>query len=93
MKIRTGGSNAPSSLDASARPLLLGCCWSLMAVLAVLGLMNLAFMALFAVLFFVDKNSRRGIMLSRLFGAATVALGMAVIADPDLIRLGGGVTA
>src|SRR5579864_5742371 len=41
----------------------LGCCWALMAVLAVLGLMNVAWMAAFAAVFFLEKNWRSGVQL------------------------------
>jgi predicted metal-binding membrane protein len=65
----------------------LGSCWPLMAVLAVFGLMNLALMAVFAVVFFVEKTWRYGIMLSQLAGAACVILGVAVIIRPDVLHL------
>lgn len=68
----------------------LGCCWALMAVLAVLGLMNLAWMAAFAVVFFLEKNWSRGVMLSRIVGAACVVLGLAVIVQPGVITIVGG---
>jgi predicted metal-binding membrane protein len=63
----------------------LGCCWALMAVLAVLGLMNIAWMALFAAVFFVEKNVRRGELLPRVVGVACVAGGLVVIALPSLL--------
>jgi predicted metal-binding membrane protein len=65
----------------------LGSCWPLMAVLAVFGLMNLALMAVFAVVFFLEKTWRHGIMLSQLAGAACVILGLAVIIRPDVLHL------
>jgi predicted metal-binding membrane protein len=58
-----------------------------MAVLAVFGLMNLALMAVFAVVFFLEKTWRYGIMLSQLAGAACVILGLAVIIRPDVLHL------
>jgi predicted metal-binding membrane protein len=63
----------------------LGCCWAIMAVLAVVGLMNVAWMAVFALLFFLEKNWRHGVMLSRISGAACVLAGLAVIVRPGLI--------
>jgi predicted metal-binding membrane protein len=65
----------------------LGCCWALMAVLAVLGLMNLAWMAVCAVVFFLEKTWRHGIMLSHLAAAACVILGLTVIIRPDVLHL------
>ena len=57
----------------------LGCCWAVMAVLAVVGLMNLVWMAVFAALFFLEKNWRHGVMLSRISGFACLVLGLALI--------------
>ena len=50
----------------------LGCCWALMAVLAVLGLMNIAWMGVIAAVFFVEKNVRFGDALPKLVGVACV---------------------
>jgi predicted metal-binding membrane protein len=59
----------------------LGCCWALMAVLFVVGLMNLAWMGAIAVVFLAEKNWRYGAILSKLAGIAVVGLGLAVLAD------------
>ncbi len=64
----------------------LGSCWPLMAVLAVLGLMHLAWMAVFAAVFFLEKTWRHGIMLSQVAGAACVILGLMVIIRPDILN-------
>jgi predicted metal-binding membrane protein len=61
-----------------------------MAVLAVVGLMNLAWMAVFAVLFFLEKNWRQGVMLSRVAGVACVVLGAAILIRPEVLSLVGG---
>ncbi|MGH7765736.1 MAG: DUF2182 domain-containing protein, partial [Candidatus Dormibacteraceae bacterium] len=58
----------------------LGCCWALMAVLAVLGLMNVAWMAAFAVVFFLEKNWRAGVQLSQAVGLLCILGGIVVIA-------------
>ena len=75
----------------------LGCCWALMTVLVVVGLMNLAWMAGIAVLFLVEKTWRHGVGLSRVVGTAVAVLGVAIILDPALLQtvsggaaLGGG---
>jgi predicted metal-binding membrane protein len=85
-----GGAPAAARAGLSHGLYCLGCCWSLMAVLAVLGLMNLAWMAVFAMLFFLEKNWRQGVMLSRVVGIACVVLGAAVLMRPDVLGLVGG---
>ncbi len=61
-----------------------------MAVLAVLGLMNLTWMAVFAVVFFLEKNWRHGIMFARVAGVACLVLGAAMVVRPDVLGLVGG---
>jgi predicted metal-binding membrane protein len=60
----------------------LGCCWALMAVLFVVGLMNLGWMAGIAIVFLAEKNWRRGVGLTYVVGAAVALLGIAIIAHP-----------
>jgi predicted metal-binding membrane protein len=69
--VRAGASHGLYCLD---------CCWALTAVLAVLGLMNIAWMAVFAVIFFVEKNVRRGELLPRVVGAVCIFPGLAIVA-------------
>ncbi|MHB8613175.1 MAG: DUF2182 domain-containing protein [Candidatus Dormibacteraceae bacterium] len=85
-----GGAPAAARTGMSHGLYCLGCCWSLMAVLAMLGLMNLAWMALFAVVFFLEKNWRQGVMLSRIVGVTCVVLGAATLIRPDMLGLVGG---
>jgi predicted metal-binding membrane protein len=80
-----GGSPAAARAGMSHGLYCLGCCWSLMAVLAVLGLMNLAWMAAFAVVFFLEKNWRQGVVLSRTVGVACIVLGAFVLVRPDVL--------
>jgi predicted metal-binding membrane protein len=63
----------------------LGCCWALMAVLFVVGLMNLAWMAAIAVVFVAEKNWRHGVLLTKVVGTAVLVLGLAVLARPQLL--------
>lgn len=63
----------------------LGCCWALMAVLFVVGLMNLVWMAAIAVVFLAEKNWRRGVGLTKVVGVAVVVFGIAVLVDPSLL--------
>jgi predicted metal-binding membrane protein len=81
------GAGTPAALRAGASHGLycLGCCWALMAVLAVIGLMNVAWMAVIAAVFFVEKNVRRGELLPKAVGAACVVAGLAVVAWPGLL--------
>ena len=64
----------------------LGCCWALMTVLLVVGLMNLVWMVALSMLFFVEKHWRRALVVGRVFGVALVVLGLAVMAWPDLLH-------
>jgi predicted metal-binding membrane protein len=65
----------------------LGCCWALMTVLLVVGLMNLLWMAGIFLVFFLEKQWRHGLALARFAGAALIALGLGVIASPALLAL------
>lgn len=66
----------------------LGCCWALMAVLFVVGLMNLTWMAVISVVFLTEKNWRHGMGLTRLAGAGLVTVGLAVLLWPSLLASG-----
>lgn len=56
-------------------------------------LMNVAWRAVFAAVFFLEKTWHHGVALSRVAGAACVILGMAVIIRPDVLHLVGGLRA
>jgi predicted metal-binding membrane protein len=85
-----GGKSSAARAGVSHGLYCLGCCWALMAVLAVVGLMNLAWMAVFAALFFLEKNWRQGVLLSRVSGIACVVLGAAILFRPELLNLVSG---
>ena len=53
----------------------LGCCWMLMALLFVLGVMNLPWVAVLAVMVLGEKVLPHGVLLSRLLGAGMVGWG------------------
>ena len=59
--------------------LCIGCCWALMAVLVVVGLMNLAGMAALSVLFLAEKNWRHGAGLSKIAGGILATSGLLVV--------------
>jgi predicted metal-binding membrane protein len=55
--------------------LCLGCCWSLMLLLFVLGVMNLAWVALLAIFVLLEKVAPRGIAISQIGGAVLMTWG------------------
>ena len=63
----------------------LGCCWSLMLVLVVVGVMNLVWMAALAVVILLEKVWRRGPQLSLAVGAALLVLAAVVPFQPVLV--------
>lgn len=88
------GSGAPGAFRAgtSHGAYCLGCCWALMMVLVVVGLMNLVWMAALAIVFLVEKNSRYGVSFNRVVGTAIALLGIAVLFYPETLNLISGVT-
>ncbi len=64
----------------------LGCCWALMTVLLVVGLMNLLWMIGLSLLFLVEKHGRRALVVGRVVGVALVVLGLAVMASPAVLH-------
>jgi predicted metal-binding membrane protein len=71
------GTGAPGALTAGAPhgAYCLGCCWALMAVLVVVGLMNLVWMAALALVFLAEENWRHGVLFNRAVGIAVAVLG------------------
>jgi predicted metal-binding membrane protein len=62
----------------------LGCCWSLMALFVVLGVMNVAAMVVLAVVVLVEKLWVHGEVLARVVGVAALALAVTAIWVPAL---------
>jgi predicted metal-binding membrane protein len=56
----------------------LGCCWSLMTVLFVVGSMNLVWMGILSAVIFVEKVIPQGIMIGKTTGVALIVLGVAL---------------
>lgn len=52
-----------------------GCCWALMALMFVLGVMNLIWMAALTTIVVVEKLAPRGLMFSRFLGGALMLWG------------------
>jgi predicted metal-binding membrane protein len=63
----------------------LGCCWALMAILVVLGIMNLVWMVALSTVFLLEKNWRGGIALSRIVGISLAIIGIAIILRPEIL--------
>jgi predicted metal-binding membrane protein len=80
-----GGSAAAFRAGISHGLICLGCCWALMAVLIIVGLMNLTWMAAAAVVFLLEKNWRHGVGLSRVAGLAVAGLGITVMVFPETL--------
>lgn len=81
------GVGLPGALRTGASHGLycLGCCWALMSVLVVVGLMNLVWMAAVSVVFLAEKSWRHGAALSKVAGIAVALLGLAVLVHPALL--------
>jgi predicted metal-binding membrane protein len=61
-----------------------GCCWLLMALLFVGGVMNLVWVALMAVFVLVEKVAPARMWVSRISGIAAIAWGLWLMAGPAL---------
>jgi predicted metal-binding membrane protein len=54
----------------------LGCCWALMCVLFVVGVMNLVWVATLALFVFFEKIGAAGAVVTRVAGAAMIVVGV-----------------
>jgi predicted metal-binding membrane protein len=54
----------------------LGCCWALMCVLFVVGVMNLLWVAAIAIFVLVEKVGPAGAIVSRVAGVVLIAFGL-----------------
>src|SRR5436190_1638684 len=68
----------------SRGPAGVGCCWVLMALLSLLGLMSVVPMSAAAVAVAAEKLWARGVGLSKLLGVAAIALAVAAVWTPGL---------
>src|SRR5207302_4216917 len=76
------GSRGAAIAGASHGAWGMGCCWALMSVLVVVGLMNLVWMVALALVFLLEKNWRHGVAVSRVAGASVALLGILVFVQP-----------
>jgi predicted metal-binding membrane protein len=81
------GSRGAMQAGASHGAWCLGCCWALMSVLVVVGLMNLVWMVALALVFLLEKNWRYGVIVSRAAGAGVALLGILVLVQPQTLGL------
>ncbi|MFC7447032.1 DUF2182 domain-containing protein [Rhodococcus daqingensis] len=88
-----GGSRAAARAGIVQGGYCLGCCWALMSVLLVVGLMNLVWMIALTLVFLAEKCLRRGWLVPRVIGTSLVVIGLAIMAYPSLLQLISGVAA
>lgn len=62
----------------------LGCCWSLMALMVVFGMMNVPAMVVIGVVVAVEKLWARGVVFARAVGVASAVAAVAVLLVPNL---------
>jgi predicted metal-binding membrane protein len=58
----------------------LGCCWLLMCLLFVVGVMNLVWVAALTAFVLVEKIGPSGLIVARVAGAIMIALGILLVA-------------
>jgi predicted metal-binding membrane protein len=77
----------PGAVQAGIRhgAFCLGCCWSLMLVLVLLGMMNLAWMALVAAVVSAEKLLPAGRIVAAAAAAVLIASGAVLFAVPHLL--------
>jgi predicted metal-binding membrane protein len=63
----------------------LGCCWALMSLLLVVGLMNLVWMAALAIVFLAEKCWSHGAGLTRIVGATLIVVGALIVVKPTVL--------
>ncbi|MEX2557960.1 MAG: DUF2182 domain-containing protein [Actinomycetota bacterium] len=80
-----GGASSAFKAGLNHGAYCLGCCWALMAVLVVVGLMNLVWMAAIAIVFLLEKNWKHGVVLTKIVGAGLIGLGLAAIVSPGIL--------
>jgi predicted metal-binding membrane protein len=70
------GNSGAARMGLSYGLVCTGCCWALMLVLFVLGVMNLLVVAALSAVIVLEKMSRLGRQMSRVTGAALIAGGL-----------------
>jgi len=74
-----GGRGGAFRMGAQHGAFCLGCCWAMMAVLFVVGVMNLLWVAILGGVVLLEKVSPAGAIVSRVAGVAMVLAGIALV--------------
>lgn len=82
-----GGSRSALRAGVIHGAYCLGCCWAVMTVLVVVGLMNLGWMVGIFLLFLAEKHWKHGLVLAKIAGTALITLGAAIVAWPAMLAL------
>ena len=85
--LRRGGL-AGSRVGAIHGIYCLGCCWALMLVLVLLGMMSMVWMAAVAGVIFLEKTLPRRWPVGKLVGLLLVSVGIVLLVSPRPIRWG-----
>jgi len=65
----------------------LGCCWGLMLVLFVVGVMNLSWMGILTLVILVEKISKHGVMISKVVGGLLLILGLVIAIQQGILSI------
>jgi predicted metal-binding membrane protein len=80
VKHRRTGRLGPLMMGLRHGVYCIGCCWALMALLFMFGVMNLLWAAVLAIFVLVEKLAPAGVLLGRIGAALMVCAGVALIA-------------
>jgi len=75
-----GGPSGPFKMGARHGVWCVGCCWALMALSFVLGIMNLLWMAVLTAMVVAEQRAPRRWRLGRVFGVVFLAWGAVLVA-------------
>jgi predicted metal-binding membrane protein len=65
----------------------LGCCWSLMAVMFVMGTMNLVWMGILSLVIFVEKIVPHGLNMGKAVGVGLIGIGLLMAVYPSVFNI------
>jgi predicted metal-binding membrane protein len=74
-----GGAGGPFRMGARHGAFCVGCCWALMALMFVLGLMNLLWMGFITVVLVVEQRAPSGWRVHQALGVGLAAWGVALL--------------
>jgi predicted metal-binding membrane protein len=85
-----GGARSARRAGVTNGAWCVGCCWALMSVLVVVGLMNLVWMAGLALVFLLEKHTARPGLLTGAVGTGLIVLGLVIVVFPDVLPVVSG---